>query len=162
MVEGKAISIGNVAYVLGMDSKKLSRWYKNHLSGYREAVSSGEFGKHDLHCKRQGREWRVKVPILKPENLGKFMAIDEKTINGTCYTILSNRETSKIALMASTLKVSELNECMSQFPIRSRMNVKSITRDLAPNFEWLARTNFMNAYHVGDKFQIIREVLEQL
>lgn len=162
MVEGKPISIGNVAYVLGMDSKKLSRWYKHHLSGYREALARGEIGKYDLHYKQKGVEWSVKVPILKPENLGSFMAIDEKSINGRYYTILSNRETSKIALMASTLKVSELNECMRKFPIRSRMNVKSITRDLAPSFEWLARTNFMNAYHVADKFHIIREVLEQL
>jgi transposase len=162
LVEGKPISIGNVAYVLGMDSKKLSRWYKDQLSGYREALRSGEIGKHDLHIRRQGCEWKVKVPILKPENLGEFMAIDEKSINGQCYTILSNLRTSKIALMASTLKVSELNECMSKFSIKSRMNVKSVTRDLAPNFEWLARTNFMNAYHVADKFHIIREILEQL
>ena len=104
MVEGKPISIGNVAYVLGMCSKKLQRWYQQVLSGFTEAQENGEIGKHNLITKEEGIEKEITVPILEPDNLGTKMAIDEKTIDGVCYTILSNRNTSKIALMAATLK----------------------------------------------------------
>lgn len=158
MVEGKPISIGHVAYVLGMSSKKLSHWYENHLSGFREAEKSGEIYKHDIV---NGGE-RIRVPILKAENLGQKMAVDEKTINGTCYTILSNRETSKIALMAATLQTKELAKLFTHFDINERMKVKSLTRDMAPNYDWLGRQMFMNSYHVIDKFHVLKSALDQL
>ena len=145
-----------------MDAKRLDRWYKDHLSGFREAEQSGEIGKDDLMVRRDGEEQRIRVPIKKPENMGAYMAIDEKTIDGVCYTILSNRETSKIALMAATLKTSELHRCLDSIPFKAKMGVRSITRDMAPNYDWPARTAFMNAYHVADKFHVLREILEQL
>ena len=90
------------------------------------------------------------------------MAIDEKTIDGVCDTIISNRETSKIALMADTLRTSELRLILSKFPVKTKMKVQSVTRDMAPNYDWLARTTFPNAYQVADKFHVLREILEQL
>jgi hypothetical protein len=48
LVEGKVISIGNVAYVLGMAVKKLHRWYQNVLSGFKQAEEQGHIGKDDL------------------------------------------------------------------------------------------------------------------
>ena len=68
------------------------------------------------------------------------MAIDEKTIDGVCYTIISNRETSMIALMADTLRTSELRRILSGFSIKTKMKVESVTRDIAPNYDWLTRT----------------------
>ena len=56
------------------------------------------------------------------------MAIDEKTIYGICYTIISNRETSKTALTADTLRTSKLREVLSRFS----MKAKSETPDMAP------------------------------
>lgn len=162
MVEGKPISIGNVAYVLGMSSKKLQRWYQQVLSGFTEAQENGEIGKHNLKVKEKGQEKEIAVPILEPENLGSKMAIDEKTIDGVCYTILSNRITSKIALMAATLKTERLMELLSKFNLDKRMQVKSLSRDMASNYDWLGRQAFMNAYHVIDKFHIIKNIIEQL
>ena len=162
MVEGKPISIGNVAYVLGMSAKKLQRWYQQVLSGFTQAQEKGEIGKHNLHIKEKGEEKEIAVPILEEKNLGERMGIDEKTINGVCYTILSNRRTSKIALMAATLKVNELMKLIKQFDIEKRMQVKSLSRDMAPNYDWLGRQAFMNAYHVIDKFHVVKNVMEQL
>ena len=104
MVEGKPISIGNIAYVLGTDAKRLDRWYKDYLSGFREAERDGRIYQDDIEVRREGVRKKIRVPILKESNVGSYMAIDEKTIDGVCYTIISNRETSKIALMADTLK----------------------------------------------------------
>ena len=89
---------------------------------------------------------KIRVPILKESNVGSYMAIDEKTIDGVCYTIISNRETSKIALMADTLRTPELRQVLSKFPVKTKMKVLSVTRDMAPNYDWLARTTFPNAY----------------
>ena len=156
MVEGKPISIGNVAYVLGMAAKKLHRWYKEVLSDFKQAEGNGDIGKDDLDVYQDGELTRIPVPIVKQENLAEQMAIDEKTIDGTCYTILSNRQTSKIALMAATLKTGHLMEIITQhFDVEKRMQVKSLSRDMAENYHWLGRQTFMNSYHVIDKFHIV-------
>ena len=162
MVEGKPISIGNIAYVLGTDAKRLDRWYKDYLSGFREAERDGRLCQDDIEVRREGGQKKIRVPILKESNVGSYMAIDEKTIDGVCYTIISNRETSKIALMADTLRTSELRQVLSKFPVKTKMKVRSVTRDMAPNYDWLARTTFPNAYQVADKFHVLREILEQL
>ena len=151
-----------MAYVLGMSSKKLQRWYQLVLSGFSQALESGEIGKHNLQVKQQGEVKDIAVPILEEKNLGGQMAVDEKTISGVCYTILSNRKTSKIALMAATLKVSDLMHLIKQFDIEKRMQVKSLSRDMAPNYDWLGRQAFMNAYHVIDKFHVVKNIIEQL
>jgi len=162
LVEGKPISIGNVAYVLGMSSKKLQRWYQQVLSGFSKAVENGETEKHNLRVRDRGKTREVVVPILKEKNLGEQMAVDEKNINGVTYTILSNRKTSKIALMASTLKVNELMQLLKEFDVEKRMQVRSLSRDMAANYDWLGREAFMNAYHVIDKFHVIKHVMDQL
>jgi transposase len=162
LVEGKPISIGNVAYVLGMNTKKLHRWYQHTLSGFSQAVEKGEIGKHNLYVKQRGVVKETVVPILEEKNLGEQMGIDEKTISGVTYTILSNRKTSKIALMAATLKVSELMQLIKQFDIEKRMQVRSLSRDMASNYDWFGRQSFMNAYHVIDKFHVVKNIIEQL
>lgn len=162
MVEGKPISIGNVAYVLGMDSKKLHRWYKEVLSGFAQARESGEIGKDDEQMIEQGHYTNIAVPILEQKNIGSQMAVDEKTINGTCYTVLSNRNTGKIALMAATTKTEYLMKIIKRFDIEKRMGVKSLSRDMAQHYDWMGRQAFMNAYHVIDKFHVIKNIMEQL
>ena len=154
MVEGKIISITNVAYVLGMNSKKLHRWYKDHLSGY----ATCDIGEHDMIVREQGEDILIKVPIHIPENMGAHMAIDEKNIGGHCYTILTNRATGKIASMVDSLKVEHLAKVYQMFD--NRMEVRSLTRDLDQNYDWLGRQMFINAYHVADKLHVIKKVLE--
>jgi transposase len=162
LVEGKPISIGNVAYVLGMSVKKLHRWYQEVLSGFTQAVESKQIGKDDLVVKEDGVMSQISVPILEESNMGQRMAIDEKNIDGTGYTILSNRETNKIALMASTFKTEYLMKLLSRLDLEKRIQVKSLSRDMADNYDWLGRQAFMNAYHVVDKFHVLKNILEQL
>ena len=71
---------------------------RNYLSGFREAGRDGRLCQDDIEVRREGGRKKIKVPIFKESNVGSRMAIDEKTIDGVCYTIISNRETSKIAL----------------------------------------------------------------
>jgi len=162
LVDGKPIGIGIVAYVLGMSSKKLHRWYKEVLSGFKQAQDIGELEKDDLQVIESGSYKTISVPIFKECHLGDRMAIDEKTISGTCYTILSNRDSGKIALMADTLKTKYLMKILQRIDIGKRMSVKSLSRDMAQNYDWLGRQAFMNAYHVADKFHVVKKILEQL
>jgi len=90
------------------------------------------------------------------------MAVDEKNINGSCYTVLSNRNTGKIALMAATVKTEHLLKIIERFDIEKRMLVKSLSRDMAQHYDWMGRQAFMNAYHVIDKFHVIKNIMEQL
>ncbi|NNC45335.1 MAG: transposase [Winogradskyella sp.] len=146
-----------------MAAKKLHRWYKDVLSGFKQAEEQGEIGVNDIEVYQDGELTRIAVPIVEQEHLGVQMAIDEKTIDGTCYTILSNRQTNKIALMAATLKTEYLMQIITKhFDIERRMQVKSLSRDMAENYDWLGREVFMNAYHVIDKFHIIKNMMEQL
>ncbi len=72
---------------------------------------------------------------------------------------LSNRVTGKIALAAQTLRSSELMQLMHHFDLK-HYKVKSITRDLAPGYDWFCRPAFPNAMHVADKFHVIKLLLE--
>lgn len=89
------------------------------------------------------------------------MAIDEKYINGEFYTLLTNGNTGKIALMAATTKTALLNRVMPKFG-DTLFNVKILTRDLASNYDWFGRENFMNAAQVADKFHVVKHAFEAL
>lgn len=93
--------------------------------------------------------------------MGTHMAVDEKYINGEFYTLLTNGETGKIALMAATTKASELAQVMPELGDK-RFEVKVFTRDLAPNYDWFGREQFMNAAHVADKFHVIKNGFDAL
>lgn len=93
--------------------------------------------------------------------MGAHMAVDEKYINGEFYTLLTNGETGKIALMAATTKAAQLDKAMSEFGDK-RFDVKIFTRDLAPNYDWFGREQFMNAAHVADKFHVLKNGFDAL
>lgn len=93
--------------------------------------------------------------------MGTHMAVDEKYINGEFYTLLTNGETGKIALMAATTKASQLAKPMTEFADK-RFEVKIFTRDLAPNYDWFGREQFMNAAHVADKFHVLKNGFDAL
>lgn len=159
MVEGKLIGIGDVAYVLGMSGKKLHRWYQKILSGFEQAKQAGLIGKDDIEIAENGVVERVKVPISNSEAMGAHMAIDEKEIDGDFYTILSNRESGKIALMVKSLKTQEILKAVEVFGNQC-FEVKTVTRDLAGNYDSLVSKAFVNAVHIADKFHVIKLGIE--
>ncbi len=93
--------------------------------------------------------------------MGEHMAVDEKYIRGEFYTLLTNGQTGKIALMAATTKSSDLAQVMPVFG-EKRFEVKTFTRDLAPNYDWFGREQFMNAAHVADKFHVLKNGFDAL
>lgn len=165
MIEKKPISFSVIGRILQNDGKKIYRWYKEVLSGFQEQQIDlhvndvAEKGKIDPAT---GEVAVIAVPILKPENLGEDMALDDKNIGGEGYTILSNKHTGKIALLAQTTKASVLAEILQKIPVSLRYAVRTISKDLVEGYDWIAMTMFLSAIRIDDKFHVLKLGFEAL
>jgi transposase len=142
--------------VLNLDAQLVWRWYRDHLSGFRESQSSGEHYCHDLHTETGET---VRVPIYEAANFGDSMAIDEKQIGEEMHTILSNRQTGKIALMVRSMHYDDLQKLLDVESTLCR-NVTTLTRDLSPLYAKVGNDLFFNSSPIADKFHIIRQLTE--
>jgi transposase len=142
--------------ILNLDAQLIWRWYRDYLSGFRESEASGEHYRDDLYL-ADGKT--VRVPVHKPENFGKAMAIDEKQIGEEMHTIVSNRKTGKIALMVSSMRYEDLQKLLDKESIVCR-GVETLTRDLSPLYAKVGNDLFFNSSPVADKFHIIRQLID--
>jgi transposase len=157
-VDDKPVNFSTIGGFLQLKPQTVYSWYRNYLSGYPESVQSGEWGKDNF----MGRDKRVKtVPVLKPQNFGAEMSVDEKMIDEEFYTVMTNRETGKIALLAETLTVTELNALIDKIP-EVRQQVKTITADLSPTYEDFCEQSFPDAMPVADKFHVVKHIVESV
>lgn len=167
MIEKRPISFSNIGLVLGLEGKKIYRWYKEVLSGFTDEKVQLKLHEFDLVLgailePETGEIPTIVVPIFKPENFGENMAIDDKNIGGEGYTILSNKDTGKIAVLAQTTKANLLTEIIQKVSVKMRYAVKTISKDLAENYDWIARTLFLNAIRIDDKFHVLKLGFEAL
>lgn len=86
------------------------------------------------------------------------MSIDEKMIDEEFYTVMTNRQTGKIAMLAETLQVAELGKLIDKIG-EAKEKVKEITLDLSPAYERLCEQYF-NATLTADKFHVIKHITE--
>lgn len=128
------------------------------MSGYPEAVSNGSWGKDNFIGK--DKKDRI-VPILKAENFGKEMALDEKMIDEEFYTVMTNRTTGKIALLAETMRIDELSRLIDKIP-QVREQVIEITLDMSPSYEKFCEQNFPGAILITDKFHVVKHIVESV
>ena len=152
-------NITTISASLCVNYKKTWNWYRNYLSGFTKKETQLNSHKYDFVVKKSGVKKTIRVPILKVENFGVNMAIDEKQIGKEMHTILSNRDTNKIALLARTIKAEHLVQLTQHFNFKG-FEVKTITRDLSNTYDWVSRQVFMNASHIADKFHIIKHLLD--
>ena len=150
-----------IGTIYGICGKKIFRWYKNSLSGFETDEVQKKLHKNDtvdisLIDRITGDLKTVFTPILNLRNLGMHMAIDDKEIAGEGYTIILNRDTKKIFLMISTRKFKIIKKVLSHIPLSRFLKVKTITKDLASNYDWLARTVFPQAVRIADKFHVLK------
>lgn len=109
--------------------------------------------------KRGGVAKAVRVPILRAEHLGPHMAIGEKQLGEEVHTVITNRDTGKVALLANTLKAKELSALAANFGDKA-FGVSTITRDLPNGYGWFCREAFPNAGHIADKFHLVKGLME--
>lgn len=155
-MDDKPVNFTTIGGFLQLKPQTVYYWYRNYLSGYPEAVESKEWGKNNF----TGSDKREKsVPVLKPENFGEQMSVDEKMIDEEFYTVMTNRQTGKIALLAETLTVTELNKLIDKTG-QAKQKVKTITADLSPTYEKFCEQSFPDAIIVADKFHVVKHIIE--
>lgn len=146
------------AELMGIAAKTLHHWYKSFLSNFdphgQQKIHAG-----DIKVKTGKKDKVVEVPIVCPKNIGEEMAIDEKMIGEEFYTILTNRETGKIAFCAATTKSEYLQQAMA--PLANLLSkVKNITKDMASNYAHLCNAIMPLAKQIADKFHVIFNLMD--
>jgi transposase len=157
-VDKKPVNFTTIGGFLHIPAQTIYVWYRNYLSGYPEAVVSKEWGKDNFMGSDKQEK---KVPVLKEENFGEEMSVDEKMIDDEYYTVMTNRETGKIALLAETMRVKDLNKLIDKISCIKDV-VKTITADLSPTYEDFCEQSFPQAIIVADKFHVVKHVLEAI
>lgn len=142
-----------------IECTKLWRWYHDSLSGFLDPQSQKLQNQHDIVIQRGNANETVRVPIFKTENFGKQMAIDEKQIGEEMHTVISNRQTGKIAVLARTVTALPLKILLEKYPQVCR-GVEVITRDMSVTYTKVGNEVFENASQVADKFHIVRDLME--
>lgn len=142
-----------------IECTKLWRWYHDSLSGFLDPQTQERQNQHDISIQRGSAKETVRVPIFKPENFGKQMAIDEKQIGEEMHTIISNRQTGKIAVLARTVTALSLKTLLEKYPQVCR-GVEVITRDMSATYTKVGNEVFENASQVADKFHVVRDLME--
>jgi transposase len=155
-VDDKPVNFTTIGGFLQLKPQTVYYWYRNYLSGYPEAVESKEWGKNNFTASDKREK---SVPVLKPENFGEQMSVDEKMIDEEFYTVMTNRQTGKIALLAETLTVTELNKLIDKTG-QAKQKVKTITADLSPTYEKFCEQSFPDAMIVADKFHVVKHIIE--
>lgn len=148
-----------ISKALCVDSQKLWRWYRDSISGFYNEDTQYDHFKNDVEIiKGKGKE-TIRVPILNPDNIGLNMAVDEKMIGEDMHTVLSNRDTGKIAMLARSIRAHELEKVMASIGDKA-MIVETLTRDMSSTYAKFGDSVFNNASQIADKFHIIKDLLD--
>ena len=140
----------------------LYRWYREHLSDYRPDRSSGRWpSKVVISADEETGEVLEEKPVyvFKPDNLGERMSIDDKAIGHEGYTIMSNTDTGKIALLIESTRCDELEKAMQLFG-DEMTKVKSISLDMSPTYLKVCQEQMPHAQKVIDKFHVMQYVYD--
>ena len=140
--------------------KTLHYWYKEELSGYKQAVEAGTWGEKRIQVADKDTGELIKekpVPIAKPENMGSHMTIDEKQIGKKMYTIMTNANTGKIAFLAQTMKPEELKQAIENYLSQKAKDVKSVNCDISTTYKKFSKEVCQNTQLVKDKFNVINK-----
>lgn len=154
--------ISVICRVLGLSYDKFYRWFKVCLTDFSTQVGQEMLHQFDIEISGSNGTKKILVPIFRPEHFGSHMTIDEKHINGVFYTVITNAQTGKVALLCSTIKAQELKICLAKFGVEILEKVEFVTLDLSPNYEHIVTENFPKAIQIADKFHVIKNGIEHL
>jgi hypothetical protein len=103
--------------MFGLPCKTLHYWYKNILSDYLPDRQSGKWSSEKIEVvnKKTGELTEKPVYVFKPENWGAHMSIDDKAIGHDGFTILSNNDTGKMAMMVECTQADGVEQAMKKF-----------------------------------------------
>ena len=137
----------------------LQYWYKNYLSDYQSDIENKKWHpqKIDTVDTSTGEIKEKPVYVLKKENIGANMSIDDKSIGHTGFSILSNNDTGKIAMMVESTKSQEVEQAMGLFG-KELYKVRNISMDMSPAYALVCNNLIPRAVQVIDKFHVMKYV----
>lgn len=97
--------------------------------------------------------------VFKPENIGPKMSIDDKAIGHEGYSIMSNSETGKIALMIESCTVVEVSQAVSLFG-KELLKIKNMSCDMAASYLKVCSQEIPGAEVTVDKFHVMQYVYD--
>jgi transposase len=148
-----------------LKAKTLNYWYQEQISDFREDIANKKFAGQQAHeiIEETGELLNSHtVHILKPENVGHKMCIDEKMIGKRYCTILSNSETGKMALLVESMKPEVIKRSLLQLGLDAIGRTTQICSDMSPMFKKMCREVFSEATLSVDKFHVMKQVLDVL
>jgi transposase len=140
----------------------LYHWYRNHLSDYHSEIKSGKWPQQLLvrEDEDSGEVLEGKpVYVFKPEHIGERMSIDDKAIGNEGYTLMSNTDTGKIAILIESTRFEELEKAMNLFG-KKLLQIRSISLDMSPTYLKLCHQQIPYAQKVIDKFHVMQYVYD--
>jgi transposase len=150
-----------VARMFGLLPGTLQYRYENFLSDYLSDIESKKWHPQKIETvdKTTGEVKEKPVYIFKKENLGDKMSIDDKAIGHDVFTILSNHDTGKIALMVESTKAVEVEQAMELFG-NDLHKVRHISMDMSPTYALVCNNLMPRATQVIDKFHVMKYVYD--
>jgi transposase len=142
-------------------AKTFYYWYKHFLSDYYPDKSNGFWcsEKIELVDKKTGELQQKPLYVFKPENLGSDMSIDDKAIGRDGFTILSNNDTGKIALMVESTRADGVEQAMEKFGT-ALDKIKNVSMDMSPTYALVFNNLVPRALQVIDKFHVMKYVYQ--
>jgi transposase len=150
-----------VARMFGLLPGTLQYWYQNFLSDYLPDIENKKWPAQKIETadRTTGEIKEKPVYIFKKENLGEKMSIDDKAIGDDVFTILSNHDTGRIAMMVESTKAEEVEQAMELFG-NELHKVKNISMDMSPTYALVAGNLMPRATQVIDKFHVMKYVYD--
>jgi transposase len=155
------VNIAMVARMFGLLPGTLQYWYQNFLSDYLPDIEKKKWPAQKIETadRTTGEVKEKPVYIFKKENLGEKMSIDDKAIGHDVFTILSNHDTGRIAMMVESAKSEEVEQAMELFG-NELQKVKNISMDMSPTYALVADNLMPRATQVIDKFHVMKYVYD--
>ena len=117
--------------------------------------------------KRWNQKKHAKNWLLFPENIGKYISIDETAFsNGDLYTIVTNKAAkgkkgALIAMIKGT-KAETVIKILQKTSLKQRKKVNEVTLDMAGNMGLIVKKSFPLATQVIDRFHVQKLALDAL
>ena len=87
------------------------------------------------------------------------MSIDDKAIGHNVFTVLSNHDTGKIAMMVESTRSEEVAQGMGKFG-HALQQIKNISMDMSATYALVFNDLVPHATQVVDKFHLMKYVYE--
>ena len=137
--------------------QRLQYGYKNFISDYRSDIQDNKWHPQKIEAVNESTGEVVEKPVyvFKPENIGKKMSIDDKRIGYEGFTVLSNHDTGKMAMLVESTNTEGVTSAMSLFGT-NLSKIKHISMDMSPVYALVCSNLMPRAAQIIDKFHVMK------